>query len=147
MIQPSNAFLLAVLGASKLATGPLETGQLELYKSGPVTSGNMQLSDFVICDYDGYAPKPVAAADWGTAFMEDGVNPCLRAKLVTFQPTGTTTPNVALGWLLRDAAGVNVLLASAFKEPVSMNGPASRCDVIPQYNLKPTSDYGTAADV
>lgn len=145
-MQPTNPFLLAVLDAMGAASGTLDDALLKLYTAGPVLSGTMTLDQFTEADYDGYAHVAIPDTSWTAAFMEGGVYPCLRGPMTGFTPTGSTTPNTVIGWMLTNAAGTVLYWAEALSEPVEMNSTLSHLDVVPQINLKPTSDYGNAPE-
>lgn len=145
-LKPANPFLLAVLDAMGAAAGVLDDALLKLYTAGPVLSGTMVLADFTEADFDGYADVAIPDTSWTAAFMLNGVYPCLRGPMTGFTPTGSTTPNVVIGWMLTNAAGTTLYWAELLDEPVTMDGVTSHLDVVPQIVMKASSDYGSAPE-
>lgn len=145
-MRPTNSFLLAAFDAISAAAGILDDALLKLYTAGPVLSGTMVLADFTEADFDGYADVAIADAQWSAAFLLGGTVPCLRGPMVGFTPTGSTTPNVVIGWLLTNAAGTVLYWAELLDEPVNMTGVTSHLDVVPQITCRASNDFGSAPE-
>lgn len=96
------------------------------------------IADFVEADFDGYTPGGVAVADTGAIYLDGLGNVVWEAAQLTWQPTGTVTPNVIYGWWLEGTVGgtgARFVTGALFDAPVTMSGPLDFLAVRPQICL------------
>lgn len=81
---------------------------------------------FTEADFDGYAAQNVAAFS-GTYLNKNGDAQTIGTTLLSFTPTGSTTPNTIGGYWLVTSGGV-YLGGEVFNPTVGLNGPLTTLD-------------------
>lgn len=96
---------------------------INLFKTAVVPNPQSTAGSFVVADFDGYAAQ-VVAPPLGAAFAK-GIDQAQQYidSIVSFIPTGSTTPNTIYGYWLEDRAG-NYIGAEAFQTPQNVSGPS-----------------------
>jgi hypothetical protein len=113
------------------------TAEVALFKSGPAPTIDSVITDYVECDFPGYAKTPITAGG-APINLPDGVG---VHKEVNFTMSGAATaPQDALGMMLVDPAGPTLLGVELFDQPANFGiaGDTLSYDLI----LAPHSNWG-----
>jgi hypothetical protein len=110
----------AVKGAVLDAAGPIHsTVKLAQGAFAPVPTSDP--TTFTEATFDGYAAKTITA--WTSAYLVPGPSSeILSAAVLSWSPTGTTTPNTITGYWIVGGNG-HYLGGESFAQPVILNGP------------------------
>lgn len=134
MIVVPTTELLAEL-AAKIAVGPpagpLHGAEVHLYQNNIQITPDVQLSDLVECDFDGYAPG--AALTWA-APVPDGTGGAITyGGCVNFTATDGAKPNTAYGYYLTDTGATKVLYVEPFDTPAGFDANGGSLVVLIAY--------------
>jgi hypothetical protein len=105
---------------------------LHLYQNNKVPAVGDTLSAYTECTFDGYAAQAVAT--WGAPTLDANNNDQYSATDVTFNMTGSVTPNTVYGYYLTDGSG-NLVLAENNGAPFSMAASGYQYIVSPRFYL------------
>lgn len=118
---PGNSFLFEAMTA--LVAGILGTPNfpsMHLIKGAFTPTTTVKLGDVTAADFDGYLP--VAITGWGTPhLLASGEYAVQAIDLLSWTPTGGTTPNDIGGWIVVDHAG-ETMSCGKFNPAVHMEG-------------------------
>lgn len=121
---PGQAFLLealnnlvgTILGGSNFPV-------VHLAQAPFTPAVNTTLADITEATFDGYASKTITGYD--TPHMVPTGQAVVQATpLLSWTPTGSTTPNTIAGFVVVDHAG-NVVSCGKFPAPITVTGPTT----------------------
>lgn len=117
---PSAAMIL-LLDGFLAAEDPVSI-TVHLYKNDVVPSQASVLGDFVEADFDGYGDKSIVAADYPSPhLMPDGSVVEIFDSNLTWNDTGSLTPNTVYGIFITDHTNGILLAGMRFDTPKLMD--------------------------
>ena len=122
--------------AHKLITATyFASGQVGLFTNDVVLTDLLTTADLEKADYSGYVIKDVDIV--GVEWDDEAGNAVLSLTGVHFQPTGSTVPNVIVGWYLQldNGAGGDLLAVHKFPVPINLASNADAIDLAPYYKI------------
>src|SRR5262245_4612321 len=124
---------MVIVDALKTVAGaPLVGVVCHLYKHDYDPTPQSKLTDFIECDFDGYAKS--TNITWGATF----VNALLQAVTTSvaaleFKATGSTKPQVVHGYYIADEPPTKVVFAESFNTPVPINDATAAVVLVPTF--------------
>lgn len=114
------------------ATGPVHaTVKLAIAPFSPTPTSDP--ASFTEATFDGYASKTVAA--WTPAAVQPGpLAEILSQSVLTWTPTGSTTPNTIAGYWIVGGNG-DYLGGESFGTPVVLNGPTTSLNMVTAWQM------------
>lgn len=124
--------LEAVKGSVLDATGPVHASvKLAVAPFSPTPTSDP--ASFTEATFDGYAAKTVPA--WTAAALQPGpLAEILSSALLSWTPTGSTTPNTIVGYWIVGGNG-DYLGGEAFAAPVILNGPTTSLNMVAAWQM------------
>jgi hypothetical protein len=136
----SQAATATASGVTLTQVSPLDGGtqtkNFRLFKSAFTVQVNTMLADLtaIEADYDGYAAIPLTMT---LGYVDPNANAIAQSQLLTFQPTGSVTPNQIFGWWVDD--GTNVLMGGSLATAVTLDGPTKELSLVLQDSFPPVA--------
>jgi len=133
---------LASTLATTLAQGTSGSG-MSLFQNNITPTPLVAVSDFVECDFVGYARKTGITSFVTFNDAPTGDEFVAGTVLQLFAATSIVTPQTAYGWYLTDVAGTGLLCWGLFDTPYTFNASGDKVQVYPLAKvLLNTGQYG-----
>lgn len=136
MFVTSNVALVDQLAATVATvldhTGPVHAS-VKLATGAFSPTPTSDPATFTEATFDGYAAKSVAS--WVSPYLLPGpLAETISAAVLSWSPTGTTTPNTITGYWIVGGNG-DYLGGEAFNQPVLLNGPTTALNLVPTWQV------------
>jgi hypothetical protein len=129
----------AIKSAVLDATGPVHA-TVKLAKGTFVPTPTVDPTTFTEADFDGYSSKTIAAYT-SAAIIAGPKAEILASSLLSWTPTGTTTPNTVTGYWIVGGNG-DYLGGEAFATGIVLNGPTTTLNLVPVWQVSPATWSG-----
>jgi len=125
LIMGQEVLVRMMLEALGAAGTNLENCAVHLFTNDVDPGPAALIADFVEADYDGYGSVLVPST-LGDPYDDGNGNAIQEAPAMIFQPTGSTTPNVIVGWWMDGTwagTGARVVAYTRLPAPVTLATP------------------------
>jgi hypothetical protein len=128
--------------ASGAYSAPLYQPYIGLYTAiSPSASPTSVMGDLTEATFTSYARQQITA--WGGPFDTPGGAAQILGPMLTFTPSDSVVPEVIYGAFWADASSAgNLLGVDPFVTPISLPGPTTAVNVVPELSFDFAADYG-----
>jgi len=131
MIVTKRTILEDILTAISGVGGVLDGAKMHLFKTNIALSPDLDVSDFVVADFTGYATS--SAIVWATPGYDANNVPEVLGDTKSFVAgSPITVTNTVYGYYVTDGAGTGLLYAEKFTSAVNVINPAQILSVVPR---------------